>query len=88
MFSFLHIDHGMTLVDVPDSMRQLCTLKLKISKIKRKGGVVPLELVFATFSIAWRLTMDGDQNAMFPLLDVEDFEGVGGKVKALAINSS
>ena len=44
MFNFLHADKGITFVDAPELTRQLWTLKLKISKERRKGGVVPLEL--------------------------------------------
>lgn len=77
----------MTLVDAPKLMRQLCTLKLNISKVKRKGGVKPLEFFFVAFTIAWRSTIAGDRPIEFPLFDVEGFEGVGGKAKALAIKS-
>ena len=51
MFSFLQTDKGMTFVEAPESTRQLWTLKLKISKDRRKGGVDPLELVLMAFTI-------------------------------------
>ena len=51
MFSFLQTDRGMTFVEAPKSTRQLWTLKLKISKDKRKGGVDPLELVLMVFTM-------------------------------------
>ena len=55
MFSFLHMDKGITFVDAPESTRKLWTLKLKISKDRRKGGVDPLELVFMAFTMDWGL---------------------------------
>ena len=43
-FIFLQTDIGMTLTDAPKSTRKLCTLWLKISKVRRKGGCLFLDL--------------------------------------------
>ena len=51
MLSFLQKYKGMTFVEASESTRQLWTLKLKISKDKRKGGMDPLELVLMAFTI-------------------------------------
>ena len=55
MFNFLDTDKGITFVDVPESTRKLWILKLKISKERRKGGLVPMELAFTTFTMDWGL---------------------------------
>ena len=52
MFNFLH--KGITFVDAPESTRKLWTLKLKISKERRKGGVDPLEVVWTKISLGRR----------------------------------
>ena len=60
--SFLRADgyllayrQGHNILDAPESTRQLWTLKLKISKDRRKGGVDPVEFAFTTFTIDWGL---------------------------------
>ena len=43
-FIFLQTESGITLTDAPESTKQLCTLWLKISKVRRNGGVLYLDL--------------------------------------------
>ena len=38
-FNFLQTDRGITLDEVPESIMQLCTFLLKISKVSKKGGI-------------------------------------------------
>ena len=37
--SFLHTEYGMMFLEAPESIIQLCTLRLHISNVSRKGGV-------------------------------------------------
>ena len=37
--SFLHTEYGMPFFEAPESIIQLCTLRLHISNVIRKGGV-------------------------------------------------
>ena len=37
--SFLHTDYGITFLEAPESIIQLCTLRLQISNVSKKGGV-------------------------------------------------
>jgi hypothetical protein len=40
---FWHTEYGMILEEAPESAKQLCTLKLKISYVSRKGGIWDFE---------------------------------------------
>ena len=42
-FNFLQTEYGITFYEAPEFTRQLCTFWLKISKVKRKGGVWDLD---------------------------------------------
>ena len=62
----LQTESGMTLIDALESTKQLCALKLKISKVRRNGGVLNLDLpptLSSTTSSLFWLSVGGSSSS-------------------------
>jgi len=82
--NFLVKEKGITFVDVSKSVRQLQTLKLKISNVNNKGGQEYFSLILVVLTTYSRIVLDLPDEALEVVVVFPD--GVFD-AKALMINS-